>query len=65
MAMAGMAAMGLSRSGRAAGYPARPLTLYVPFAAGGIADSNARLVAEKLAGQLGQPFVVDNRPGAG
>jgi len=64
-AMAGMAAMGLPGAGRAAAYPSRALTLYVPFAAGGIADSNARLVAEKLAAQLGQPFVVDNRPGAG
>ncbi|MBV7484797.1 tripartite tricarboxylate transporter substrate binding protein [Bordetella sp. BOR01] len=63
--LAAMAALGVCGPSRAAGYPARPLTLYVPFAAGGIADSNARLVAEKLAGRLGQPFVVDNRPGAG
>ena len=64
--LAAVAAMGVCHVSRAqSGYPTRPLTLYVPFAAGGIADSNARLIAEKLAGRLGQPFVVDNRPGAG
>ena len=61
-AIAGLALCGAPR---AASYPVRPLTLYVPFAAGGIADSNARLVAEQLSARLGQPFVVDNRPGAG
>lgn len=60
-----MAALAAFRPSRAARYPSRPLTLYVPFSAGGIADSNARLVADKLSAQLGQPFVVDNRPGAG
>ena len=60
-----VAALAMCGASRAAGYPARPLTLYVPFAAGGIADSNARLVADKLSPRLGQPFVVDNRPGAG
>ena len=51
---------------RAAGdnYPVRPITLIVPFPAGGGVDAVARIVADKLAAALGQPFVVDNRGGA-
>jgi len=46
-------------------YPSRPITLIVPFAAGGIADLTARTVAEAMARDLGQPIVIDNRPSAG
>lgn len=46
-------------------YPARPITLVVPFAAGGIADLTARLVARAMGRALGQSVVIDNRPGAG
>ncbi len=46
-------------------YPARPITLIVPFSAGGGNDTVARLIAQTIAGPLGQPVLVDNKPGAG
>jgi tripartite-type tricarboxylate transporter receptor subunit TctC len=54
--------------GRASGespYPARPVMLIVPYAAGGVADTGMRILADKVSAKLGQQLVVDNRPGAG
>jgi len=46
-------------------YPSRPVRIVVPVPAGGGVDSIARIAGEHMRGTLGQPFVVDNRPGAG
>lgn len=46
-------------------YPSRPVRLIVPFPAGGSSDLIARTVSERAAKALGQPIVIDNRPGAG
>jgi tripartite-type tricarboxylate transporter receptor subunit TctC len=50
---------------RAMDWPARPVTVIVPFGAGGNTDMMARLAAQHLSSRLGQPFVVENKPGAG
>jgi tripartite-type tricarboxylate transporter receptor subunit TctC len=48
-----------------AAFPQRPITLVVPFAPGGVADITARTVSQAMAASLGQPIVIDNKPGAG
>src|SRR5262245_3931834 len=60
-------ALGLASIGTALAqvYPSRPVTMVVPFAAGGGTDLLARLTTQRLANQFGKPFVVENKPGGG
>ena len=46
-------------------FPTKPIRVIVPFAAGGGTDVLARVLGEKMGASLGQPIVVDNKPGAG
>jgi tripartite-type tricarboxylate transporter receptor subunit TctC len=63
---AGAAALpAVSRIARAQAYPSRSVRWIVGFAAGGGNDITARLMGQWLTGRLGQPFVIENRPGAG
>jgi tripartite-type tricarboxylate transporter receptor subunit TctC len=65
LAVAGAAVPAVSRIARAQAYPARPVHLIVGFAAGGAPDIVARLLGQWLSERLGQPFIVENRTGAG
>jgi tripartite-type tricarboxylate transporter receptor subunit TctC len=58
----GIAAAAASRA-QAPDYPTRPIRMLVPFAPGGVVDTTARLVTQKLTERLGWQFTVDNRPG--
>ena len=63
---AGAAALpAASRMARAQAYPVRPVRILVGFPAGGAADIAARLISQRLSDRLGQPFVIENRPGSG
>ena len=66
-ALAGMAlvAVGVPAHAQSGDYPARPVTMVVPFAAGGPTDLVARQLAQSMTASLGQTVVVENRPSAG
>ena len=57
--------LGTANAAFAQSYPSRPITLVVPYAAGGPADAIARIVAERMRLPLGQPLIIENVTGAG
>ena len=59
------AAMFASIGAQAQDYPVRPIQVIVPFAGGSASDVVTRIMLDRMAKTLGQPFIVDNRPGAG
>ena len=63
--LAALACAALTPFASAQDYPVRPVRIVVPFAAGGPADVYARVLAQRLQESLGQPFVIENRPGGG
>ena len=65
MIAAALTAMSLSFGAAAQSYPDRPITMVVPFSAGGTTDLLARILGEELGKRLGQQVLVENRPGAG
>ncbi|MDF8361386.1 Bug family tripartite tricarboxylate transporter substrate binding protein [Achromobacter anxifer] len=62
-ALCAVALLGTAGATQAAAYPDKPVRLIVPYAAGGGTDTAARMIARKLAPLLGQPVVVENKPG--
>jgi tripartite-type tricarboxylate transporter receptor subunit TctC len=60
-----IAVLGVAATATADTYPSKPVTIVIPFPPGGTLDFVGRMLAQKLTEQLGQSFIVDNRPGAG
>lgn len=65
LAGASLAGLGVGRALAQQDFPARPVRMVMPYAAGGTGDVVARAIAERLSRTWGKPVVVDNRPGAG
>jgi tripartite-type tricarboxylate transporter receptor subunit TctC len=65
LAIFALSALAASQARAEATYPNRPVRIVLPFAAGGVADITARIVAERLGDKLGQRFYVENQAGAG
>ena len=63
-AIVAISAVSTVQSTSAQNYPAKPIHLIVPYPAGGGTDFFARLVGQKMSEFIGQPFVVENKPGA-
>ena len=64
LVVAVLAALGMAGLARAEDYPSRPITMIVPFPAGGATDTLARFLAENMRAKLGQPIVIENVGGA-
>jgi len=63
--IASSAALTIAPSRAEPGYPRKPITIYVPYGAGGLGDVTLRMYSQKLTPRLGQQIVIENRPGAG
>ena len=63
--LAGAVLAGAAGLAHAQAFPSRPVTIVIPFPPGGISDNSTRVIAQKAAAGLGQPIVIENRPGAG
>lgn len=63
-ALGGALALGFTSSAGAESWPSKPVRLIIPYAAGGVFDSLFRPIAQQLGTALGQPFIVENKPGA-
>ena len=62
---AAVALIALQGPARSQSYPSQPITVTLPFAPGGSADLSVRIIGERISAKLGQPVVIENRPGAG
>ena len=66
LALGAVAALGVVPGGaHAQAYPTRPITVIIPFAGGSASDVVTRIMLDKMSKSMGQPLVVENRPGAG
>jgi tripartite-type tricarboxylate transporter receptor subunit TctC len=65
MRYAGACGLALTAFGAAAQYPAKPVRFVAPYPAGGVNDIVARILGQRMSAALGQPWVIDNRPGRG
>ena len=65
LALGAALVVGLASAASAQTYPNRPIRMIAPFPAGGLVDVLARAVGDELAKSLGQPVIIENRPGAG
>src|SRR4051812_31251757 len=65
LAVSAAALPAVSRIARAQSYPMRPVRIIVGYAPAGAGDLSTRLMGQWLSARLGQPFIVENRPGAG
>src|SRR3979490_3359657 len=63
-ALAVLVCLAVSPASAQSAYPSKPITMVVPFGAGGALDLIARVLADGLRNELGQPVIVDNKPGA-
>jgi len=65
LAIAGLALAACSEAESAGNYPTKPVRIFVPYGPGGVGDLTMRVLAQKLGENLGQRFIIENRPGAG